>query len=110
MFGFLKKLFGSDAETNKAAGIQIEQTPVIDTKIEAANQAPYKVEPPILDLADIAIAQRPAPVAVPTPVAEVAKKAPAKKKPQAAKTKAEKVVQKPAAITAPKKASRKSKV
>jgi hypothetical protein len=33
MFGFLKKLFGGDAETNKEAGVQIEQVP-------------YKVEPP----------------------------------------------------------------
>ena len=36
MFGFLKKLFGGDAETNQAAGIQIEQVP-------------YKVEPPVVE-------------------------------------------------------------
>jgi len=36
MFGFLKKLFGGDAETNKQAGVQIEQVP-------------YKVEPPVLE-------------------------------------------------------------
>jgi len=35
MFGFLKKLFGGDAETNRAAGIQIEQV-----------AAPYKVPEP----------------------------------------------------------------
>ena len=35
MFGFLKKLFGGDAETNKAAGVQIEQVP-------------YKVESPTI--------------------------------------------------------------
>jgi hypothetical protein len=35
MFGFLKKLFGGDPETNKEAGVQIEQVP-------------YKVEPPVL--------------------------------------------------------------
>jgi len=93
MFGFLKKLFGGDTETNKAAGIQIEQAQVVDTKVEAANQAPYKVETPV----------------APAPVAEVAKKAPAKKKPQAAKPKAEKPAQKPAAITAPKKSGRKPK-
>lgn len=102
MFGFLKKLFGSDAETNKAAGVQVEQSPVVDAKVEAANQAPYKVETPVA----------PVPVveAAPAPVAEVAKKAPAKKKPQAAKSKTEKVAKKPAVITAPKKASRKPKV
>jgi hypothetical protein len=45
MFGFLKKLFGHDAATNKEAGVQIEQVP-------------YKVEKPAMeDLADIAIAQ-----------------------------------------------------
>jgi hypothetical protein len=101
MFGFLKKLFGSDTETNKAAGVQIEQELVVDAKVEAANQAPYKVETPVA----------PAPVveAAPAPVAEVAKKAPAKKKPQAAKPKAEKPAQKPAAITAPKKSGRKPK-
>ena len=101
MFGFLKKLFGSDTETNKAAGVQVEQSPVVDAKVEAANQAPYKVETPVA----------PAPVveAAPAPVAEVAKKAPAKKKPQAAKPKAEKPAQKPAAITAPKKSGRKPK-
>jgi hypothetical protein len=89
MFGFLKKLFGGDTETNKAAGVQVEQSPVVDAKVEAANQAPYKVETPV----------KAAPVveAAPAPVA----KAPAKKKPQA---------EKPAAITAPKKNSRKLKV
>jgi hypothetical protein len=92
MFGFLKKLFGGDAETNKAAGVQVEQLPVVDTKVEAANQAPYKVEALV-------------PEAVPAPVA----KAPAKKKPQAAKPKAQKPAQKPAAITAPKKSGRKPK-
>ncbi len=35
MFGFLKKLFGGDPETNKEAGVQIEQVP-------------YKAEPPVL--------------------------------------------------------------
>ena len=93
MFGFLKKLFGSDAETNKAAGVQIEQAPVVNAKVEAANQAPYKVETP----------------AAPAPVVAPVAKAPAKKKPQAAKPKAEKSAQKPAAITAPKKGSRKPK-
>lgn len=90
MFGFLKKLFGGDTETNTAAGVQIEQAAVsvVNAKVEAANQAPYKVE---------------APVAVKA-VAPAAK-APAKKKPQATTPKA----QKPAAITAPKKSGRKPK-
>ncbi len=62
MFGFIKKLFGSKAETTKA------------------EECPYKVEtaPVVEDLADIAIAQR----AVQEKTAEVkptAKKAPAKK-------------------------------
>jgi hypothetical protein len=34
MLGFLKKLFGGDPETNKEAGVQIEQVP-------------YKVEAPV---------------------------------------------------------------
>jgi hypothetical protein len=130
MFGFLKKLFGGDTETNKAAGVQVEQSPVVDTKVEAANQAPYKVDAPAftpevvarLQAAhdavvasgqpddckglDAAIAAQAAQLPSEAPVA---KKAPAKKKPQAAKPKAEKVVQKPAAITAPKKSGRKPK-
>lgn len=52
MFTFIKKLFGLDQETMKAAGVQIEQ-------------APYKVETPVVDLADIAVVQH-------TPVVEVA--------------------------------------
>ncbi len=64
MLGLIKKLFGG-----KPA--------------EATAEAPYKVEAPVVDLADIAIAQRPAPVAeAPAPVAETPapkKKAPAKK-------------------------------
>jgi CDGSH-type Zn-finger protein len=48
MFGFLKKLFGGDAETNKEAGVQIEQVPykmeppVVETKVEAVNRQPVK--------------------------------------------------------------------
>ncbi len=70
MFGFIKKLFGT--------------APKAET-----TEAPYKVEAPVVDLADIAIAQRPAPVAEApkeAPKAEV-KKEPAKKprKPRAPK-------------------------
>jgi hypothetical protein len=107
MFGFLKKLFGGDTETNKAAGVQVEQAPVVDAKVEAANQAPYKVETPVFltpEAVPVVVAEE-----APVVVAEVAKKAPAKKKPQAAKPKAEKPAQKPAAITAPKKSGRKPK-
>ena len=71
MFGFIKKLFGSKAETTQA------------------EECPYKVESkPVEDLADIAIAQRPTPVAEKATEAAVksvanpaAKKAPAKKAP-----------------------------
>jgi hypothetical protein len=46
MFGFLKKLFGGDPETNKAAGVQIEQVPykveppVVEDKVKAVNEQP----------------------------------------------------------------------
>jgi len=71
MFDFLKKLFG------------------IAPKAETPAEAPYKVEAPVVDLADIAIAQKPAPV-VEAPKEEPkaeAKKEPAKKprKPRAPK-------------------------
>ena len=113
MFGFLKKLFGSDAETNKAAGVQVEQAPV-----EAANQAPYKVEMvPVSDATSVVmIVPEAVPATTPIPlvvegagVVEVPAAKPAKKKPRAAKPKAEKPAAKPAAITAPKKGGRKPK-
>jgi hypothetical protein len=71
MIGFFKKLFGRDADTNKEAGVQIEQV-----------SSPYKVETPVVDLADIAIAQRPEPVATATApaVATTPKKQSAPKK------------------------------
>jgi hypothetical protein len=46
MFGFLKKLFGGDLETNKAAGVQIEQVPhkvevpVVENKVAVVNDQP----------------------------------------------------------------------
>ncbi len=69
MFGFIKKLFGFGTT---------------ETVAPTVSEAPYKVEvQPVADLADIAIAQRPAPVAKPVeakPAAKpAAKKAPAKK-------------------------------
>lgn len=48
MFGFLKKLFGGDAATNKEAGVQIEQVPykveppVAENKVETVNRQPVK--------------------------------------------------------------------
>ena len=81
MIKFIKSFFG---------GKPAEAAPVVDTRVEAANSAPYKVETPAV-----------APVA--TPVAEVtpkkkpapkkqqfAKKAPAAKKPATAKAPAKK--------------------
>ncbi len=64
MFGFIKKLFGGKAETQA--------------------ECPYKVETPApQDLADIAIAQRPAP----TPVAQKATEAAVKSVAKPAKAK-----------------------
>lgn len=87
MFGFIKKLFGGKAQETKA------------------EECPYKVESkPVEDLADIAIAQRPTPVAekaTEAAVKSVAKPAP-KKKPAGTKP----AGKKPAA---PKKGPRKPK-
>jgi hypothetical protein len=78
MFGFLKKLFGGDQETNKEAGVQIEQMP-------------YKVEPPVVKDKVAAVNEQPivkqaAPAAMtaakkPTPKKEGAKKPTPKKEP-----------------------------
>ena len=44
-----------------------------DSEVKPAEaQAPYKVEAPVVDLADIAIAQRPAPAVEPAPIVETA--------------------------------------
>lgn len=81
MLGLLKKLFGS-----KPA--------------EATQEAPYKVESkPVEDLADIAIAQRPAPVAE-APVVEAATQAMVESVAPAKKPRAKK----PAAAKKPRKA------
>jgi SepF-like predicted cell division protein (DUF552 family) len=48
MIGFFKKLFGRDADTNKEAGVQIEQVP-------------YKVETPVVEPVKIAVAEVAAP-------------------------------------------------
>jgi len=63
MFGFLKKLFGGDPETNKEAGVQIEQVP-------------YKAEPPVLVDKVAAVNAQP----VKKPVQEAPAKKPATKK------------------------------
>jgi hypothetical protein len=49
MLGFLKKLFGGDAATNKEAGVQVEQVPYkvevpVATKVEAVNAQPVVKE------------------------------------------------------------------
>lgn len=70
------------------------EAPKVEDKVEAVNAAPYKVEAPVQDLADVAVAQRPAPVeavketktVAKKPAAPKAKVAPAKK-PAAPKTK-----------------------
>jgi hypothetical protein len=62
MFGFLKKLFGGDPETNKEAGVQIEQVP-------------YKTEPPVLVDKVAAVNAQP----VEKPVQEASAAKPAKK-------------------------------
>lgn len=68
MFGFIKKIFGAKEEV---------AAPVVDTKVEAVNQAPYKVE---------AVKIVPAEVAVQAVVASTAPaKKPAAKKQQFAK-------------------------
>ena len=64
MIGFIKKLFGGKPE----------EAPVINTAVEAANSAPYKVPEP----------------AATTPVPLVAEVAPAAKKPAAKKPAAKK--------------------
>jgi hypothetical protein len=82
MIGFIKKLFGGKPEE--------VATPVVDTKVEAANSAPYKVpEPaattPVPLVAEVAPTKKPAPKKQ-----QFAKKAPAAKKPATAKTPAKK--------------------
>jgi len=91
MFGFIKNLFGT--------------APKAETKTEV----PYKVEAPFEDTSDIALAQRPAPVAE-APKAEAPKaeapKAPAKPKAKAktpAKPKTSPAPKKPRVPRAPKK-------
>jgi hypothetical protein len=71
MLGFLKKLFGGDAATNKEAGIQVEQVPYkvevpVATKVEAVNAQP--------------VVKEAAPVAKPA-AKKTAPKKPAPKKP-----------------------------
>jgi len=73
MIGFIKKLFGGKAE----------EAPVINTAVEAANSAPYKIEEPVVatPVAEVApAAKKPA-----AKKQQFAKKTPAKKKPAASK-------------------------
>jgi hypothetical protein len=45
MIGFLKKLFGGDATTNKEAGVQIEQAPYKVPEPAATTPVPLVTEP-----------------------------------------------------------------
>ena len=83
MIGFIKKLFGGKPEEVAA--------PVVDTKVEAANSAPYKVETPAVTtpVAEVAPKKQPAPKKQ-----QFAKKTPAAKKPATAKAPAKKPAQK----------------
>jgi hypothetical protein len=78
MFAFIKKLFGT-----KPAEVA---APAVDTKVEAANSAPYKVETPT-EVAVKAVIEASVPAEKkPAPKKQqFAKKAPAAKKPAAAK-------------------------
>ena len=61
MFGFIKKLFGGDTQTNKEAGVQVEQ-------------APYKVETPVVENKVAAVNAKPIETAKPAPGAKPAPK------------------------------------
>jgi hypothetical protein len=74
MFGFLKKLFGGDASTNQAAGVQIEQ-------------APYKVPEPVRA---VTVPVAPATVTKTPAVIKASAKKPAAKKSAAKKSAAKK--------------------
>ena len=110
MFGFLKKLFGGDAQTNQEAGVQIEQTPykveppVVEDKVAVANSQPIEKVAPVAEPVKAKparakntkgkfVADNPA---TPENEAWVGGKAPAKKKPAAIKG-----AKKPAARKAP---------
>jgi len=66
MFTFIKKLFGFDQETIKAAGVQIEQ-------------APYKVPEPVAPIPLVPEAVPMVAVEKPAPVVEAAPAKPARK-------------------------------
>jgi hypothetical protein len=96
MFTFIKQLFGFDKPTMKEAGVQLEQAPYKLPEPPATTPIPLVVEKSAFeDYADIALAQRPDPVATVTEV----KEEPVKKarKPRAPKAVAEKPVVKKAA-------------
>ena len=77
MIGFIKKLFGGKPE----------EAPVINTAVDAANSAPYKVPEPVATtpvplVAEVAPAtKKPAAKKPAAKKQQFAKKAPAKKKP-----------------------------
>ena len=71
MFNWLKKLFGSAADTTVAG---LTYPPVTNKGQDEAALAPYKVEPPKAKPAPAVVKQKSAPVQKPSP-----KKAPVKK-------------------------------
>jgi hypothetical protein len=91
MFKFLKSLFGSDKQTNQAAGIQIEQvpykveSPVVENKVAVANDQPIEkvkiddVKPAVITAAKKPAAKKPV-------VKKAADKKPATKKAAAKKS------------------------
>jgi hypothetical protein len=111
MFGFLKKLFGGDTQTNREAGVQIEQVPykvetpeivavsaadlpIVTNKVSAVNSQPIDKAPQrAKNNKGKFVADNPA---TPENEAWVDGKAPAKKKPAAIKG-----TKKPAAKKAP---------
>jgi hypothetical protein len=89
MFGFLKKLFGGDPETNKEAGVQIEQVPykteppVLVDKVAAVNDQPIQKTVQEAPKAEVKPAKKPA-TKKPAPKKDSAKKpAPRSRKPKA---------------------------
>jgi hypothetical protein len=86
MFKFLKSLFGGDKELNKEAGVQIEQAPykveppVVEDKVAVANAQPIEKSAPKTESKPAAITAEKKTAKKPAAKKTAAKKAPAKKK------------------------------
>lgn len=113
MFTFIKKLFGFDQETMKAAGVQTEQAPYkVEQPIPAQDVVPQPIIAEGSGIVDIAIAQQTAPTPVNPQITDAVTQAPAKK-PRAPKAQAAKKaapVKKAAAMKAAPKKPRSKKV